>query len=76
MTGSAIANGILEIQIFSRQGNVPGHGSNPAHGDAERIRTATQSAEVFPTIMVNAQPQAVSTASLTKCGFARFLHLD
>ena len=47
MTGSAIANGILEIQIFSRQGDVPGHGSNPAHGDAERIRTATQSAEVF-----------------------------
>jgi hypothetical protein len=24
-----------------------GHGSNPAHGDAERLDAATQSAEVF-----------------------------
>jgi hypothetical protein len=30
-----------------RTKSVPGRGSNPAHGDAERLDAATQSAEVF-----------------------------
>jgi hypothetical protein len=44
--------GGLEFELF-QDGSGPGDGSNPAHGQAERLGAATQSAEVF------ALPEAV-----------------